>query len=226
MMLEWTQIRYVGIMYLILVASLTLHEYAHAWVADWLGDPTPRQQGRTSLNPIVHMDILGTVILPIYTLAVNLGGLLMGWGKPVLIDPSYFKNKVWGDIACSLAGPLVNLLLAAAVVLVGSPLMLVAPRIGGLLLQIVALNCALAVFNLLPLPPLDGGCILRHGLRLSDTVYQKIAQWSFVIILVLINISAFRQALGMCIQILIYGMLSIAKGLYNIPVSAFCRYPL
>ena len=226
MMLDWTQIRYVGIMYLILVASLTLHECAHAWVANWLGDPTPRQQGRTSLNPIVHMDILGTVILPIYTLAVNLGGFLIGWGKPVIIDKSYFKNKVWGDIACSLAGPAANLILATGIIVLGSPFMFLAPRIGGLLLQVVALNCALAVFNLLPLPPLDGGCILRHGLRLSEAMNQKIAQWSFIIIIVLINIPIFRQTLGMCIQILIYGMLSIAKGLYNIPVSAFCRYPL
>ena len=136
--------------------GLSFHEFAHGWVAFRLGDPTARDQGRLSLNPIRHLDLLGTISMFIFKL---------GWAKPVPVNPQYFKNPRQDLMLVSIAGPAANLILA----LIGSVLMRglflipslpFANWVGIVLVYFVWLNFILAFFNLIPIPPLDGSKVL------------------------------------------------------------------
>lgn len=149
--------------FIILIASLSFHEAAHAWAADRLGDPTARMLGRLTLNPIAHIDWIGTVLFPLVGM---LSGLpLIGWAKPVPVDVRNLKAPRRDFALVALAGPVSNLVLA-----VGAALLLKAqgglvPEQGQTLLTVtlytaVFLNVLLAMFNLLPVPPLDGGNVL------------------------------------------------------------------
>jgi Zn-dependent protease len=141
----------------IVLASLTVHEAAHAWTADRLGDPTARLLGRVSLNPLVHIDLIGTVVLPLLAAMSNLP--IIGWAKPVPVDIRRLRDPRRDFMLVAAAGPASNILLAvggAAVVAV-----LGTPGYGdSALLRWVETNILLAVFNLVPIPPLDGGNVL------------------------------------------------------------------
>lgn len=140
---------------LILVAAIAIHEFAHAWVADRLGDPTPRVQGRVTINPLAHLDPMGTVLLFL---------IGFGWGKPVMFDPYNLKNPVRDTAIIAAAGPASNLIMAALLAVVIPILINMAPGTSPILYFILSTsiyyNCMLAIFNLLPLHPLDGGKIL------------------------------------------------------------------
>jgi Zn-dependent protease len=173
-----------GLLYfIVLVCSLCIHEWAHAFVADKLGDHTPRSQGRVTLNPVAHMDLFGTVIFPLVCIFVLSGGFLFGWGKPVLVNSSNFKNWRRDDTLVTLAGPMSNLGIAVLAAIIGGLLYQSDPRTTELFMLIIGLNVTLAVFNLIPLPPLDGGQVLRHAIRMSDETYLRISQWSFFVLL-------------------------------------------
>lgn len=161
-----------------IVIGFTLHEYAHAWTAVWLGDDTPKHQGRLSVNPFVHIDIIGFIM-------ILLAGF--GWAKPVEINPNNFKHKKRDGIIVSLAGPLMNLLIAFYFLI----LMVIAYYIpenilGGYYYEIIMnifdyavwINIVLFIFNLIPIPPLDGSHILFGLTGLKDssfyyTLYDK-----------------------------------------------------
>lgn len=140
---------------IILLAAITIHEFAHAWVADHLGDPTPRVQGRVTLNPLAHLDPMGTVLLFL---------IGFGWGKPVMFDPYNLKNPVKDTALIAAAGPASNLVMAALLAVIIPILINMAPGTSPVLYFILSTsiyyNCMLAIFNLLPLHPLDGGKIL------------------------------------------------------------------
>lgn len=154
----------VGLYLICLIISIAVHEYCHALVADRLGDPTPEREGRVSLNPIVHADPVGTLIMPI--VAAFSGWPLLGWGRPVSTQPSNYTRKVsmrGGMALVAVAGPFANFVLALVVLgitaVVGHT-MEISVGIDKLLRTMLQLNVLLMLFNLLPLHPLDGGKIL------------------------------------------------------------------
>lgn len=189
------------IFYLVFVVSICIHEWAHAFTADKLGDDTPASQGRVTLNPLVHMDLFGTVLFPLACIFLFPGGILFGWGRPVMINPNNFENRKRGEILATMAGPGSNLVLALLAALIGGFAVKFDPRTFELVQLMLTLNVVLAVFNLLPLPPLDGGTLMKHATGMADETYFRIAQWSWVILLVAINTPAIRYLLSALINV-------------------------
>jgi Zn-dependent protease len=168
---------------IVFLFAISVHESAHAWMANRRGDPTARMLGRISLNPIKHIDPVGTVLLPAIALFTHLP--ILGWAKPTPVDPRNFRNPVLDDILTSVVGPISNFVVATAATMILAVIMLVAPGgrmivqgvMSGLILsnsalvpfslllyELLVINVVLAVFNLIPVPPLDGSHVLRHFL--------------------------------------------------------------
>ncbi|MFN3188313.1 MAG: site-2 protease family protein [Candidatus Paceibacteria bacterium] len=151
---------------LILIVSVVIHEMAHAYAANWLGDPTARLQGRLSPNPLVHLDPLMSVILP-GLLILSGSPLLFGAAKPVPYNPYNFTNQKWGETLVAAAGPVSNIVLAiifAVIIRVNAGLDVLSETFIMLAGTAMVLNIFLALFNLLPIPPLDGSKILPRFL--------------------------------------------------------------
>jgi len=150
---------------IVLIISVVIHEMAHAYAANWLGDPTARLQGRLSPNPIVHLDPLMSVILP--GLLVFAGSpILFGAAKPVPYNPYNFTNQKWGEAIVAAAGPAANIAIAVifALILRNAEILSLSESFVLFGVQIVLLNIFLAFFNLVPIPPLDGSKILPRFL--------------------------------------------------------------
>ncbi len=175
------------ILYLGLLVLLTFHEFGHAWMAWKCGDETARAQGRVSLNPLLHIDPIGTVILPLLLIFTAPGGFFAGWAKPVPVDPDNLRNPRTDDIMITLAGPWMNLLLAVAIM--GVARFGYAVNAGGVVevsMNLAHLSLLLCFFNLLPIPPLDGSQVVRSLIGMSHETYHQIARYGiFILILVL-----------------------------------------
>ena len=171
----------------VLLISLTIHEAAHAWTADKLGDPTARMLGRVSLNPLVHIDWIGTVLLPI--IAAVSGLPLIGWAKPVPVNMNNLREPRRDFMIIAAAGPISNMLqaCAAAVVLraVFTPGAEPTPVVS-VLTNAIVINLLLAFFNLIPVPPLDGGNVML-GLLPPNLAgaYSQLRNYGFVILYLL-----------------------------------------
>jgi len=191
----------IFIAFIVLLFSLTIHETAHAWAADRLGDPTARLLGRMSLNPIVHADLFGTILLPLIAMVSN--APLIGWAKPVPVNARYLGHPRRDYVLIAAAGPASNLVLALAASLVAvalpvSPQTLGEPNVtaplAALLGQLVRLNVLLAVFNMVPIPPLDGGNVLAGLLPPSAAaVFNQIRPYGFVLLYALVLTGGFEH---------------------------------
>ena len=180
----------------LLVESIVLHEMAHGYAALLFGDQTAKHQGRLTLNPIPHIDPVWTVIIPIAAYILSKGTFIIGGAKPVPVNPFNYRRPVLGDICVSVAGVAVNFLIAVMMILLinivqfifGGPQAILAVRV---LLNVALLNIVLAMFNLIPIPPLDGSHLFKYLLpqelrRSYDNLGRTGA--GFIILIVLINI--------------------------------------
>jgi len=174
------------VLMVVLVGSLSVHEAAHAWAANRLGDPTARRLGRLSLNPAVHVDVIGTLVFPL--VAISTGLPLIGWAKPVPVDFRHLRHPRRDFAVIAAAGPASNLVLAvlgaATLAAFGG---LDAVREGSLLADVgvrfVLLNVLLAVFNMIPVPPLDGGNVLMGVLPASGaTLIERVRPYGFLLL--------------------------------------------
>ena len=181
---------------ILLIISIGLHEFGHAWMADMRGDPLPRMQGRVTLNPFAHADPIGTILLPGIMIFLSPGFGLIGWGKPVQISLPNPKTRRMDDIYITLAGPAMNLVLCLVFAVIGG-LGNFDPKtqvvITDFLKNGIVLNAGLVVFNLIPIPPLDGSRLaLRLGLY-SEELFMTVARWGFIILFVAVNLPFFQE---------------------------------
>ena len=193
------------ILFLVLLGSLSVHEWAHAITADKLGDPLPRAEGRVTLDPRAHIDPIGTIVLPLIMIFASTGFAIFGWGKPVRISLPNPKTRKRDDVLITIAGPLSNLLIALVATLFFSTWISLGFPVSDsgldLFQIIVLLNCVLFVFNLMPIPPLDGSHILKNAINMKDETYYKSSRYGFIILLVLINIPPFQNFMRDMIQL-------------------------
>ena len=194
----------VFIAFVVLLFSLTVHETAHAWTADRLGDPTARLLGRVSLNPVVHADLFGTVIFPL--LAIVGGVPVIGWAKPVPVNVGRLRRPRRDYVLVAAAGPVSNLLLALAAAVVlrflpVTPVTLDEPNISApiasMLTRALYLNVLLALFNMIPIPPLDGGNVIGGLLpaRLNG-MFNALRPYGFMIIYALMFTGGLEFLIG------------------------------
>lgn len=193
-----------------MLIAISMHEFAHGYVSWKLGDPTPKQSGRLSLNPFAHLDPVGTLCLLLFH---------FGWAKPVGVNPWYYKNRKQGMVLVSLAGPLMNFLVAlASTILLGLTLKLTGGRgmIAGilyqLLLNIVLVNIGLGLFNLIPIPPLDGSKVL--GAVLPERYYfgyMRFEQYGTIVLMLLLVSGFLDRPLNAASGWMIGWMLDIAR---------------
>lgn len=214
MMDELTLLQRIVVWILPVVFAITVHEVAHGWMAKKMGDNTASMLGRLTLNPIKHIDPIGTIVIP-GLLLLTFTGFIFGWAKPVPVDPRYFKNPRRDMALVALAGPVANLLMAIAWALLA--------RIGGLIsvefislpfiymgIAGITINLVLALLNLLPIPPLDGSRILT-GILPSYWAWQynRLERFGFIILLVLL----YTKVLGV---VLAYPMYVAQKLFFSI----------
>src|SRR5512145_2830275 len=170
---ELSTVQKIAVMALPMVFAIVLHEVAHGWVASKLGDPTARDLGRLTLNPLPHIDLFGTILMPLMLFVLTDGRMLFGYAKPVPIDPRYFKDPKKGMALTALAGPGINLVMAVAcslflrVVMTGLEGRMPEPFWTWIAVPLtlmfgygVVINVVLAVLNMIPIPPLDGSRVV------------------------------------------------------------------
>jgi Zn-dependent protease len=207
MYMEHFNIGTLVIYMVVLLFAISAHECAHAWMSDKFGDDTARLLGRVTLNPIAHIDIIGTLLIPIVMfISAQFSGpfggiMLLGWGKPTPVNPLRWRNKDTANVMVSLAGIMANLLIAICGLVVikvtqytglfsqGSTLADIAEPVGLFLSYTLLMNVSLAFFNLLPFPPLDGSKVLYTFLPDSmKPALEALERYGFLILLVVVNL--------------------------------------
>ncbi|MCK4891377.1 MAG: site-2 protease family protein [Candidatus Pacebacteria bacterium] len=170
----------------ILVFSAVIHEFAHGWMADSLGDPTARHMGRLTLNPIPHIDLMGSVLIPLF-LIISGVGIIFAWAKPVPYNPYNLRDKKNGEMLVALAGPISNLIIAVIFGIIVRVMIMQEINSSIIMLfgLIIFINILLAIFNLLPIPPLDGSKILFHFLPYSMRRVREILERNGMLMLLI-----------------------------------------
>lgn len=205
----------------ITLIALSGHEFAHGFVSDKLGDPTPRSEGRLTLNPLAHLDLMGTILM------VLTG---FGWAKPVMINPRYYKNPKSGMALTAAAGPLANLIMAFIGLLIYALFFIInikfnlkldnAVSITGQVAYLFAFrNLCFMVFNIIPIPPLDGFKVL--GILVPNKIYYTILQYeryAIIIIMVLSLTGAFSAIIGTGVELVMSGIMGLLNTLVKVMV--------
>lgn len=198
----------IFIQFTALLFSITIHEASHALIADKCGDPTAKNLGRITINPIPHIDLIGTIIIPVVIMIFNPGIALIGWGKPCPVNPFNFKKKERDDILVSIAGVVSNFLAALVCVVILKILLSAGIHSKGasaLFFALININLILIVFNLIPIPPLDGSHILRQFLpERQRESFDMLERWGFLILLILINTPLFTKFYHLLASPLLY----------------------
>jgi len=179
----------------LLVESIVLHEVAHGYVALLFGDQTAKRQGRITINPIPHIDPLWTIVIPIVAYFLSGGTFIIGGAKPVPVNPFNYRRPVMGDICVSLAGVAANFLIAVIMILLLNIVHFIPGNLAGttaanILLQVALLNIVLAMFNLIPIPPLDGSHLFKYLLSKElRRSYENVGRTGagFIILILVIN---------------------------------------
>ena len=189
--------------YLCVVVIITFHEFGHAWMASKCGDDTARHEGRITLNPAAHIDPIGTVLLPLMAIWLTMGGqgklagLIIGWGRPVPVNPFNLRHRVRDDILVSMAGPAMNVALSIVAIIVW--------RIGWLAnseavvdsaFMMIWLSMYLFFFNMIPIPPLDGSHIMKHAVQMPDETYWNISRFGMFLVILLMQIDGVQMGLA------------------------------
>lgn len=215
---QLTTIQLFAVWALPVLFAITVHEVAHGYVAYLLGDKTARALGRLTLNPAKHIDLVGTIIVPL--ILFTFSGFIIGWAKPVPINSRNFKKPRRDNALVGVAGPLANLFMAflwAAIAKLGLALLHVtfpgAAAINYMGLAGIQINLMLLVLNLIPIPPLDGGHVLAGLLpRKLALKYEKITPYGFLIVLFLLAVGAINYILFPLITLL-YGLITVLFGI-------------
>lgn len=200
----------------ITLVCLTGHELAHGWVSEKLGDPTPRQQGRMTINPLAHLDLIGTLLM-IFT--------GFGWAKPVMVNPMYYKDRKKGMALTAAAGPLSNLIMAFVMLLMYTLLALVFAKLGIAMPLIVGTivylfiirNLCFMVFNIIPIPPLDGAKVL--GMFLPNRAYYTMLQYEryFMLLIMFLSITGvFNRVIGTGVNVMFNALVTVISPLVNL----------
>jgi Zn-dependent protease len=212
-------LQHVDILFQLIVFlfAISVHESAHAWMANRCGDPTARMLGRISLNPIKHIDVFGTVLLPLICVITHIP--VLGWAKPTPVDPRNFRNPVRDDILTAVVGPTSNFIVAAGATLVllavklsspfgaqtvyGVMFGMISPQSNSFLIpfcflvyELLVINVVLAVFNLIPVPPLDGSHVLRHFMPESARRTYDMLGWFGLLALVYFGGGILNRIIG------------------------------
>jgi len=204
----------------VLLMAISAHEAAHAWMSDRFGDDTARLLGRVTLNPVAHTDPIGTLLIPIVNFLMSVGGgrpFLIGWGKPTPVNPLRWRQKDLANVMVSIAGILANLIIAVIAFTIIKVLLVtgwfysipdgVQEPVILLLDNMLSLNVSLAVFNLLPFPPLDGSKVLETFLPPSmQPLYEILEQYGFLLLIVLMYTGVLGMIIGPILR-LIYSLL-------------------
>jgi len=205
----------------VLLLAISAHEAAHAWMSWKFGDDTARLLGRVTLNPVAHTDPIGTLLIPIVMFIFSSTGTnipLMGWGKPTPVNPLRWRNKDLANVMVSLAGILANIMIASIAFIImkvllmnGGPGILpesIAEPVWMLLGNMLIMNVSLAVFNLLPFPPLDGSKVLETFLPASmQPVLEVLEQHGYIIMMILIYLGLTSAIIRPVIEFVIYLLL-------------------
>ncbi len=194
------------IFYLLLIACLVLRAFSQAWLADRLGDPTPRDEGRVTLYPVPHLDLLGSVILPlicIFFLQPRLGQInfFLAWTNPVPINSANFRSPERHYLFTQLAGCGMSILLALGSAIGGGMLYAASQQSAEIFVTLIGINAMLIVLDLLPIPPLPGAMLARHWGFISEERFWQVARWSGLVFMLAINIPPVRTALGFLIAL-------------------------
>ncbi len=190
------------ISYLCFLPLLTFHEFAHAWTAWKCGDDTAHSQGRVTINPVSHIDLVGTIILPMLAIFLSSAGsgaanFIIGWGRPVPVNISQLRHPRRDDALVALAGPAMNLALAVILLALAKiGILTQADNLIRISTQMAWISLILCFFNLLPIPPLDGSHVIKNIIRMSEETYLRLCQFGLLAVIIAIQIPAVRAVVA------------------------------